>query len=295
MDVAPRAAAEAVEEVDEDRRPLPLLAPAAVDHVGLRDPGAGGEGALVRLERLDAHRDDLLHARREAGHEAVGEAPLGLGVEEKAADTAEGGLEGADAGVVLVVEARDEKHLLRHGEARLSDQGEEVGPRDDAVVVGGVLAQPGDEGGGVDAGAEPLRLLGVGEAAAAGEVDLQAREGVDLQRVGREAPDRHPVALERSLGQLVRPVEMVLRAGAEQLHAVPEPDRVLRQRVDQRLGAADGAGLVQARGDEGEVHFPSSASMRALSSATSFLWRRSMISIAARRTLFVWFCWDQRR
>ena len=225
----------------------------------------------------------------------MGEPPLRIRVEEEAAHAAEGGLEGADAGVVLVVEARDEQHLLRHGEARLADQGEEVGARDDAVVVGGVLAQPDDEGRGVDARAEPLRLLGVREAAPAGEVDLQAREGIDLQRVGREAPDRHPVALERPLGQLVRPVEVVLRAGAEHLHAVAEPDRVLRQRVDQRLGAADGAGLVQARGDEGEVHFPSSASMRALSSATSFLCRRSMISIAARRTLFVWFCCDQRR
>ena len=74
-----------------------------------------------------------------------------------------------------------------------------------------------------------------------------------------------------------------------------EPHRVERERLDQRLGAADGAGLVQARGDEGDGHRDSSASMRALRSATSFLWRRSMISMAARRTLFVWFCCDQRR
>ena len=225
----------------------------------------------------------------------MGEPPLRIRVEEEAAHAAEGGLEGANAGVVLVVEARDEQRLLRRGEARLADQGEEIRPGDDAVVLGGVLAQPRDEGGGIDAGAQPLLLLLVREAAAARKLDLQAREGVDLQRVGGEAADRHAVALERSLRELVPPVEVVLRAGAEDLDAVAERHRVEREGVDQRLGAADGAGLVQAGGDERDVHRDSRASMRAFSSATSFLWRRSMISIAARSTSFVWFCCDQRR
>ena len=251
--------------------------------------------AKAVLETSKAHRDDLLDARREAGHEAVGEAALRLGVEEEAANLPEGLLQGADVREGLVVEARHEQHPVRHGEARLADQREEVRPGQHAVVVGRMGAEVFDEGGGVDARMQPLELLLAGQAAAARKVDLQPREAVDLERVGREAAHRHPVPLEGARRKLVLPRRVVLRARAEHLDAVAEADRVQRQRVQERLGAADGAGLVQARGNEGEGHRASSASMRAVRASISFLWRRFMISTAASSTPLVWFCCDQSR
>ena len=295
--VPPGAAAEGIDEIDEHGRALALLPAAAVDDVGGAQAGPLREGGLGRLEGLQPHRDDFGDARGEAGHEAAGQIPLRLGVEEEPADAPVGGEERRDARVGLVVETRDEERLVRDGARDAPCQPEQIRPRQDAVVAGGRVAEALDERAGDDAVFEPREGLRVAERLAVLQRDLRARPCVRVARVDGVAAHRQAAALENAGRQLVGPRAVVPGAGAKQLDLVPEGGRVERERMQERLGAADGAGLVQAGGDDGDFHgrLDSSASIRALSAATSAVWRRCIVSSAASSTPLVWFCCDQRR
>ena len=108
-----------------------------------------------------------------------------------------------------------------------------------------------DEPVGVDAVAQPRLLFLGSEGLAAADGLLKPLERLDVAPgVDREPPDADAVALERPFRQLVRPGEVVLRAGDEELDLVAESGRLHGEAVEQRLGAADGAGLVQPRTDE---------------------------------------------